>query len=45
MDNGIEVGGKILRIKLYYVICDILVRVFVKCVKLYFGYYGCDKCI
>lgn len=43
-DNGIEVGGKTLRIKLHSVICDTLARAFVKCVKLYSGYYGCDKC-
>lgn len=44
MDNGIEVGGKTLRIKLHYVICDTPARAFLKCVKLYSGYYGCDKC-
>lgn len=43
-DNGIEVGGKTLRIKLHSVICDTPARAFVKCVKLYSGYYGCDKC-
>lgn len=43
-DNGIEVGGKTLRIKLRSVICDTPARAFVKCVKLYSGNYGCDKC-
>lgn len=28
-----------------FIICDVLVRVFIKSVKFYFGYYGCDKCI
>lgn len=43
-DDGIEVGGKTLRIKLRSVICDTATRAFVKCVKLYSGNYGCDKC-
>lgn len=43
-DNGIEVGGKTLRIKLHSVICDTPARAFVKCVKQYSRYYGCDKC-
>jgi hypothetical protein len=43
-NNGFEVGGQTLKIKLHSIICDTPARAFVKCVKLYSGYYGCDKC-
>lgn len=43
--NGIDCFGKYLFVSIYLIICDVLVRVFIKGVKLYFGYYGCDKCI
>lgn len=43
-DNENEVCGKTLRIKLHSVICDTPAKAFAKCVKLYSGYYGCDKC-
>lgn len=44
-DNGNEVCGKTVMIKLHPVICtcDTPARAFVKCVKLYSGYYGCGK--
>ncbi|KAJ8030886.1 hypothetical protein HOLleu_27427 [Holothuria leucospilota] len=36
--------GQMLQISLKSIICDAPARAMVKCIKLYSGYYGCDKC-
>lgn len=42
--NGLHFGEKIVYIDIHSVICDAPARAFVKCVKSYSGYHGCDKC-
>lgn len=42
--NGLHFGEKIVYIDIHSVICDTPARAFVKCVKSYSGYHGCDKC-
>lgn len=42
--NGFELESKRWNIKMHSVICDTPARAFVKCVKSYSGYHGCDKC-
>ena len=42
--NGLHFGEKIVYIDIHSVICDTPARAFVKCVKSYLGYHGCDKC-
>ena len=42
-DNGIECNGKKYSIRISAFICDAPARSFVKGVKSYSGYYGCDK--
>lgn len=43
--NGLNLSGKVVYIDIHFVICDAPARTFIKCVKQYSGYYGCDKCI
>jgi hypothetical protein len=42
--NGLQFCGKKFKIDLKCIVCDAPARAFVKCTKLYSGYYGCDKC-
>lgn len=42
--NGIDFNEEHFEIKLLCIICDAPAKAFVKCVKQYSGYYGCDKC-
>lgn len=43
--NGLNLGVKVVYIDIHSVICDAPARAFIKCVKQYSGYHGCDKCI
>ena len=45
VQNGFEFGGKNLHLKIHSVVCDTPARAFVKKVKSYSGYHGCDKCV
>lgn len=42
--NGIEFSGKHLNFTIDSIICDAPARAFIKSVKSYYGYHGCDKC-
>jgi len=42
--NGIEVGGKTIRIKIHSIMCDAPARAFIKNVKSHGGYDSCDRC-
>lgn len=42
--NGFEFQTKHWNIKIHSVICDTPARAFVKCVKSFSGYHGCDRC-
>ncbi|XP_061168353.1 uncharacterized protein LOC133177312 [Saccostrea echinata] len=42
--NGLNIGEKVVYIDIHSVICDAPARAFVKCVKSFSGYHGCDKC-
>ena len=42
--NGIQCSGKNFKVVINSVVCDSPARAFVKCVKSFSGYHGCDKC-
>nr|XP_045589303.1 uncharacterized protein LOC123751251 [Procambarus clarkii]XP_045614279.1 uncharacterized protein LOC123768065 [Procambarus clarkii] len=42
--HGIQYGNRTINIKLQCVICDAPAKAMVKSIKLFSGYYGCDKC-
>lgn len=42
--NGIQCSDKIVQLSIDSVICDTPARAFVKCIKSFSGYRGCDKC-
>lgn len=42
MHNGLEWAGRTLKVEIRCITCD--AKAMVRCVKLYSGYYGCDKC-
>ena len=44
LEHGLKYGDKILKVSLRCVVCDAPAKAFVKGVKLYSGYFGCDKC-
>ncbi len=44
IQNGLTWKGKCLNIQLRCVTCDAPAKAMVKCVKQFFGYYGCDRC-
>lgn len=44
MESGLETDGGLMRVKLRCVTCDAPAKALVKSMKLYSGYYGCDKC-
>ena len=44
IQNGLSVDGKSFKVSLQCVICDAPAKAMVKNIKLYSGYYGCDKC-
>lgn len=44
MINGLAINGKDIPVTLTSVICDSPAKAMVKCVKLFSGYYGCDRC-
>lgn len=44
INNGININEEHFEVKLLCVICDAPAKAFVKCVKQFSGYYGCDKC-
>ena len=43
VQNCFEFGGKNSHLKIHSIMCDTLARAFVKKVKSYSGYHGCDK--
>lgn len=44
MQEGLEFHGKHIDILLKCVVCDAPAKAMVKGIKLYSGYYGCDRC-
>ncbi len=44
LQNGLHHGGRIVEIKLKCIICDAPAKAFIKKIKLYCGYFGCDHC-
>ena len=40
--DGLNNGA--IRVKIRCIVCDAPARAFVKCIKQYTGYHGCDKC-
>ncbi|PIK42580.1 hypothetical protein BSL78_20568 [Apostichopus japonicus] len=42
--HGLSNDGRNIKVTLRCIVCDAPARAFVKCMKLYSGYYGCDKC-
>ncbi|KAK9977262.1 hypothetical protein ABG768_019083 [Culter alburnus] len=44
LSSGIQCKGKKHSINVLCIVCDALVKAFVRGTKLYSGYYGCDKC-
>jgi hypothetical protein len=42
--NGININEEHFEIRVLCIICDAPAKAFVKCVKQYSGYFGCDKC-
>ena len=44
LQKGIKIGNCTFKIVVHAVICDAPAKAFVKCVKSYSGYSGCDKC-
>lgn len=42
--NGFEFQRKHWNIKIHSLICDTPAPAFVKCVKCFSGYHGCDRC-
>ena len=42
--NGLRFEDRVINVKLKCIICDAPARAFVKNIKLYSGYYGCDRC-
>lgn len=42
--NTLSFDGKNVHLEIHSVICDAPARAFVKCVKSFSGYHGCDKC-
>ena len=42
--NGLRFEDRVINVKLKCIICDAPARAFVKAIKLYSGYYGCDRC-
>ena len=44
LQDGLLIDGDILPVCLKCIVCDAPARAMVKNVKLYAGYYGCDKC-
>ncbi|XP_078490295.1 uncharacterized protein LOC144746841 [Ciona intestinalis] len=44
LQDGLIVQQKVVQVALHSIVCDAPARAMVKCIKLYSGYYGCDKC-
>lgn len=44
MRDGLEWAGRTLKVEMRCITCDAPAKAMVRCVKLYSGYYGCDKC-
>ena len=44
LSNGIKYNNKIIQIKLSSIVCDSPAKCFIKNIRQYNGYYGCDKC-
>lgn len=43
--NGVSYNDEILLIWFLVFVCDVLVRFFLKCIKFFNGYYGCERCV
>ena len=44
MENGLQYEEKLYPVSVSCVVCDAPAKAMVKSIKLYSGYYGCDKC-
>ncbi len=44
LEEGLDCDGRHINIELRCIVCDAPARAMVKNVKLYSGYYGCDRC-
>lgn len=44
LQNGFKFNGKEVRVKLRCVACDAPAKAMMKGIKLFSGYYGCDRC-
>lgn len=44
MEDGLEWAGRTVKVNIRCITCDAPAKAMVRCVKLYSGYYGCDKC-
>lgn len=44
LQDGIDIDGSAVPVLLKCIICDAPARAMVKCIKLYSGYFGCDRC-
>ena len=42
--NGFQFKERTIRIRIHSFICDAPAKAMIKNIKLYSGYYGCDKC-
>lgn len=42
--NGLNYKDHVILVKLKCIICDAPAKAFIKSIKLYSGYYGCDRC-
>lgn len=44
LNSGLLKDGKTFGVTVKAIVCDAPAKAFVKCIKQYSGYYGCDKC-
>lgn len=44
LNDGISISGQTIPVVLRCVVCDAPAKSFIKCTKLYSGYFGCDRC-
>ncbi len=44
IEEGLQIDGKVIDVRLKCIICDAPAKAMVKGIKLYSGYFGCDRC-